>query len=106
MSLEGLCDLPKLKKKNHHQASLVSLLRSNPCVRVDHCRSGVFWFSLSRSLLARGLMLLMGGKEETAGLICAVAQIIGQPLALRLVSSEKKKKHLRISFEIQYLTSW
>lgn len=52
-------------------------------------------------------MLLVGGKEETAGLICAVAQIIGQPLALRLVSSKKKKKrHLRISFEIQYLTSW
>lgn len=45
-------------------------------------------------------MLLVGGKEETAGLICDVVQIMGQPLALGLVSS-LKKRHLGISFEIQ-----
>lgn len=46
-------------------------------------------------------MLLVGGKEETAGLICAVAQIIGQPLALRLVSSKKKKKGICV-FHLKY----
>ena len=32
-------------------------------------------------------MVLVGGKEETADLICAVVQIVDQPLALELASS-------------------
>ena len=50
-------------------------------------------------------MLLVGGKEETAGLICDVVQIMGQPLALGLVSGLKKSIW---AFHLKYsnLTSW
>lgn len=89
MRLRGLCDLPKLKKKNSTRPFLVDLLRSIPCVPTGlQCVRS--WRPLSWLCCSCRFDLCCG---------LGGARVSGPHLSLA------KKMLLGISVEIQHLSS-